>query len=639
VSRKYLNYLPNPELAIAFGVAALLRVIYWISVADEPWFQTPGMDPEFYYNWASSIIAGYGAAFIPFPRAPLYSYILAGILKFLGSWWLLPRLFNLVCDLTTIWVVWSLACQLAGKRAGLIAALLFGFCGMAIYQSGELLMTSLETALAAVYLLFLVRTINSNRTWDAVVIGIAMALFALCRPNALLLILTTPLILLFVRRKQNWDGLRTALTALIVSLTCLTPVTYLNFVATGRLIPVATQGGVNFFIGNARGANGWASSLPGVGADWVDSDASRLAELSAGQKLDAYAQSQQLWKMGIAEIKSAPTEWLGLMVRKTMLLLNMREIGNNRSLTLPIEAAPFLRILFLISLGGLFPLAIVGFIHSRKNHPFTIGIVSFVGIFGGSLLLFFISSRYRMPLIPAITILAGIGAVELYRQRSSALRIRLLIPICAGLIVSIPPWAGSKFDSPAQGYFAAGNALLKQNRHSEAIRYYSRTASLEPEYPKLHLNTGVALMSSGDTARAIVEFQSELSHYPNHGEARNNLAVIAEKKGDLQLARQLYLEASQMSTGLTEATDNLLRITLRIGDESFQKGNLDSAEAIYLNALELSINDPRPCYRLALLSATNGNYEKARDYARQSLSRNQGYEPARMLLQELLAKE
>jgi len=625
----------NIALPIAIGVALLLRVIYWISAADEPWFQTPGMDPEFYHNWAAAILSGHGSDFIPFPRAPLYPYLLAGITRFFGSWWLLPRLFNLACDVTSIWAVWTLARSVAGVRGCFLAALFFALSGMAIYQSGELLMTSLETALAALFLLSLIKCLESRRIRDGILTGFLVALFILCRPNGLLLVFFVPVILTFASKRHNGNSLGPAVSSILAAIICLAPVTYLNYEATGKLVPVATQGGGNFFIGNARGSNGWSSTLPGVGADWTDADAGRLAEIDAGRPLNPYEQSQQLWKMGFAEIKSDPSGWLGLMLRKLLLAHNIRVIGNNRPLTLPTESAPFLKLLFLVSLGGLFPFALVGIIQSLKFHSFITGSMSFIVIFGGSLLLFFISSRYLMPLLPVHCVFAGIGVAHLTKYPRNVFRSPAFPAILAGLAIALPPWGGAKFDNPAQGYYVVGNALLKQGRFADARRYYDRTAALEPGYPKLHLNQGVAFMAEGDTSEAITEFDKELSLFPNRGEALNNLAVIAEKRGEYLVARQLYQRSFSMPSGGRDAGENLLRLLLISGDRFFQQGELDSAKVLYRTAISLSSNDPRLFYRLALVLATEGSVEEARENARQALTLKPDFQPALELLKEL----
>jgi len=638
VKSKIHNLLDAPALPIVLGLTAILRILYWYLVANEPWFETPGMDPEFYQAWARAILTGHGSEYIPFPRAPLYPYLLAGMFGLFGEGWVIPRLFNLFCDLGTVLIVWHLTRRRGSLRTALIASLLFAFCGMAIYQSGELLMTSLETCLASMFLFSIVRTIDTNRKMWATITGAILALLALCRPNALILIPLFFALPMFIR--QDWRiWLPNSIMSLLTVILCLAPVTYFNYAATGNIIPVATQGGVNFFIGNARGSNGWSSSLPGVGIDWVEVDAERIAEADAGRKLNSYEESAQFVAMGVREIKADPKGWLELMVRKILLLVNIREIGNNRPLTLPKEALPPLELLFLVSFGFMLPFAALGWLGLRKDPALRNATLGYLALFGGSLLLFFISSRYRLPLLPGMVILSGFGIDMLITKTVMMRKPMTIVILLIGILLAIPPWAGSTFDDEVQGYFVTGNALMKQSRHAEAALYYARASSITANYPRLHLNNGVNFLALGDTSKAIGEFEVEFSRYPERGEALNNLAVVAEARKEWDLARNYYLRASKMQIGGYDATLNLFRLTLSIGDAKFQTGELDSAEYEYRNGLELLPNDPKPYYRLALLSATRGNIPQAREFAEAALLRDPDYLIARRLLEQLPTTE
>lgn len=667
MSIKSISNLKDYYLPIAVTIAVLLRVAYWISVGSEPWFQTPGMDPEFYLNWSSAIIGGNGGDYLPFPRAPLYPYILSGIRTIFGDWWVLPRLFNLLCDVLTTILVWSIAKRASSRDAGFFATLLIALSGISIYMSGELLMTSLETMLATAFLWFFIRTIETQRWLFATYAGIFAALFSLCRPNGLLLVFAAPVIIVIIgftkqtredeknrnngRLKTPSDyfgivisrlrgyfldnkSINTALAMLLSAIFCISPVAYFNYAATGKIIPVATQGGVNFFIGNARGATGWSSTLPGVGADWTENDAARLANNNAGKMLPVYEQSQQFWKMGLEEIRADFGAWLKLMTQKTLLLLNIREIGNNRPLSLPCESAPYLQWLLLISFGGIIPFAVIGVYASRYDRPLLISLGSFFILFGGSLLLFFISSRYRTPMFPAIAILAGIGINHIAEKWQSNLKTILSIFAISALI-TIPPWTGSSFDEPTQGYFVIGNALLKQGKPVEARQFYDRTKIIEPDYPRLHLNIGAAFLREGDTSNAIQEFEKELTLFPDRGDALNNLAAIYERRGNTELAKKLYFSAMSKTAGASDAGENLLRLTLKEGDRDFQFGKLDSAESKYRMMADLFNQDYRPFYRMAIVRATQGDYISARNLLKKVIILHPEYQPALELLREL----
>jgi Flp pilus assembly protein TadD len=600
------------------------------------------MDPEYYQEWVRAILAGKSAEWIPFPRGPLYVYLLAGLTRLFGTDWLIPRLFNLLCDLTTIWIVIRITEARFQLRSAMLAGLLIAVTGALIYYSGEVLMTSLETALAATFLLAFIRVCEEPSLLRGSLAGLSLAILSLCRPNALPLMIVAPVtVILLHRSRLSWRRLLIPSLGLIVGVVAgLLPVTITNYAATGKVVPVATQGGVNFFIGNAQASEGWASILPGVGADWTDADAAQVASKDAGRSLNTIDQSSRFWIMGLREIAADPVDWLGLMIRKMLLLLNFREIGNNRPLTLPFEAAPFLIPLFWISAGLLIPFALAGYITVRHERQTVTPIAVFTITFSVVLLAFFINTRYRMPLFLGISILAGCGLANLPRIAGN---IRQHLPagvaLVAGLLLVLPPWAGSQFDNEAQGYYVAGNALMKQGRFIEAENYYSRASRRNPAYPKLELNRGVAALNRGDTTTAIHHFRQEASNHPGLPQPWNNLGVIAEFGGRLDSAAFFYAAALERDRHNRDATINSTRIEQKLGDYWKERGNPDSAIMHYHNAHTLSPTDPRPLTQLAEAYLLKSNSAQAMNFIRQALALRPGYPPALRLLESFSQQE
>ncbi|MCF7810002.1 glycosyltransferase family 39 protein, partial [bacterium] len=176
----------------------VLRVLYWLQARQSFWFAFPGMDPEFYNTWANAILSGRASNYIPFPRAPLYPYLLAGLKSVFGNGWLIPRLFNLAADMLTVFFVYKITNRIRGKITALIAALLFSICGISIYFSGELLMTSVATACAAGFVLMFANNIKKPTCLNSALSGVMLALLALFRPNALVILPVSFVVILLV---------------------------------------------------------------------------------------------------------------------------------------------------------------------------------------------------------------------------------------------------------------------------------------------------------------------------------------------------------------------------------------------------------------------------------------------------------
>ena len=610
------------RLWLLIALCIIVRVVYWLQVSDEAWFLAPGTDPEFYSNWAEAILAGHASDYIPFPRAPLYSYLIAGIMWIFGSGWLWIRLLNLTFDVITMLLIYRFGMLTGDRRLSSIAAILFALSGAAVYFSGETLMTSLAVSLTMTFLLSLVLAWRENKLKYWILSGLLLGLAALLRPNMLLIAPFSALMIgVHSRRSKSTSRvlIKRVLPHLAAVVIILAPVTIVNLRASGEFVPISLQGGVNFFIGNARGVTGWSSTLPGFGAAWEDSDAAQLAEDNSGRFLTPPQVSSQFWRMGWHEIKAAPFEWITLLVKKSLLLTNIREIGNNRPLTLAREGSLLIKLLFLISVGTLFPFALVGIRRYWKRIEFK-GMLIFSLIISGSLLLFFVNSRYRMPLLPIVSLFAAVGIISLWdRLRGRTVDFRDLILLAVGFLVAVPNWFGDTFEEPAQVEYVAGNALMRMGDHREAIERYQKGLKFDPVFNELHLNYGVALLNTGDTLSAREEFLTELENNPNNAKALNNLGVVSEGSGDVRDAQAYYQWALEANPRLEDARINLSRI--------------------YLRQTKERPGDPQPWQGLAVIAAMSRQWKDTHLLLSEALRRDPFYQPSLDLLKALEMKE
>jgi len=655
-------------------IAALLRVVYWLQVNDEAWFIAPGTDPEFYMNWTDAILTGHGADYIPFPRAPLYPYLLAVLQGLFGQWWLLPRLLNLLADVTATLMIFHIIARIRDRKTGFIAGMLYALSGASIYFSGEILMTSLATALTAGFLLSLISCYqNPNLKWSAVA-GLAVGITALLRPNILLLLPFSLYIIGLgsyrrfitahccqVSLPDNIDkGIETTvrygdLTAdkpipcariftttsihLLTVILVLLPIVLANWQASKQLIPISTQGGVNFYIGNARSASGWASSLPGAGASWSDHDAQQIASKHAGKELSQLESSRELLRMGWNEIISDPVSWIRLMTKKMLLLINVREIANNRPFSLAANVSFHLQVLILLSFGLLIPFTLVGIGRCFNSINVRI-IIGFAVLYSFSILIFFVNTRYRMPVLPAVVMLAALGIIEFCKgikdKKRTWSNVSLLL---LGGLLAFPNWFGDHFEQPAQIHFIAGNAFLRLGQADKALEQYKQAEQIDPDFTELQLNIGVSLLSIGDTTAAESAFEKELTLRPNNAKAHNNLGVILEGQGRLQNAIEEYSTSLRLDPTHSDARINLWRAHMKRGDILLHREELDSAVIEYQFAAGLRKREARSLYKLALISIAQERWADTHRLLKEALLRDPSYQPARTLINRITSQE
>jgi 4-amino-4-deoxy-L-arabinose transferase-like glycosyltransferase len=248
------------------AVGVVIRVVY--TLVESPW-PPPGLDDQFYFSALPKLLADGHGFVAPFKlyfqhvsvataeHPPLYSVVLAApSLVGLDS----PdaqRLAGSVFGAGTIALVGLLGRRLAGDRAGLIAAGIAAVYPTLIAADGALMSETLYGLLTAASLLAAYRLVDAlalpkqparpaahgSITGRAAVLGALIALTALTRGEALLLL---PLVLVpVVWRGGAWqrDGLRAAAVALVAFLIVLTPWTARNWIVFNRPVAIATNSG------------------------------------------------------------------------------------------------------------------------------------------------------------------------------------------------------------------------------------------------------------------------------------------------------------------------------------------------------------------------------------------------------------
>jgi 4-amino-4-deoxy-L-arabinose transferase-like glycosyltransferase len=242
----------RPKRGFALRLAGLaaagvgLRALYLFTVARH----VNGAGDWHFYHWQANLIAE-GRGFIePFkflfdhhvsPSAghpPLYPLALAVVSKLGGTGELSHRALGLILGACTIVLVGLLGRRAGGERLGLLAAALCAVYPLMIAVDGALMSETLYGPLIAMVLLAAWRLIDRPGPWIALATGAAIALAALTRSEALLL-------LVVLAWPAAWRGgpgwpLRAALATLACALV-IAPWTIRNADRFGAFVPISTN--------------------------------------------------------------------------------------------------------------------------------------------------------------------------------------------------------------------------------------------------------------------------------------------------------------------------------------------------------------------------------------------------------------
>jgi Flp pilus assembly protein TadD len=201
--------------------------------------------------------------------------------------------------------------------------------------------------------------------------------------------------------------------------------------------------------------------------------------------------------------------------------------------------------------------------------------LAFAALHALGVVLFFVNSRYRLPLWPLACAWGGLGCHELVvRVRARDWR-RLGTALATAFPLAAVSWSASALltlpgedrdhfyrslarqqngllegalgdartavagDPRDPAYrVQLGNLLLALDRHAEAIRELVAAVRLDPRQPISHSNLGVALEESGDVAGARAAYGAALSQAPDYRPARENLALLELSEGRFEAARE-----------------------------------------------------------------------------------------------------
>lgn len=267
----------DPALVVAVALGVVVRVV-WCAVAVRP--HVGQHDPAVYARLADDIAHGRGyraATGAPSAYYPVGYPALLALAWWFGSRvdvsiWTTAAVLNIVAAAVTIAAVGVLGRRLAGRRAGVVAALAVGLMPNLVVNSAAALTESCFLALAtgAVVVLGVGRQAPPRRPVVATVgAGVLFGLAGLVRPVGLVLVLLVALVAVVGAARARlrptstgagWaTGRSVALVALGVLVVCL-PWMARNQARLGRFT-LATSTGDNLCIGNNPGANG-AFQLP-----------------------------------------------------------------------------------------------------------------------------------------------------------------------------------------------------------------------------------------------------------------------------------------------------------------------------------------------------------------------------------------
>lgn len=608
-------------------LAFLVRLIYLIELSSRPGFTAPIIDELWHWEWAQQIISGSFWGEEAFFRAPLYPYFLAMLAKITGSsiFWT-KFLQTILCGGTAV-LLFKLTEHIFNRPVAIIAGFFYAFYGTLVFYETMFLIPVLFLFLTvwAMYRLVVYCDSPSWRTW--IFTGLLFGLAAVARPNVLAVI-PFLMVWLFWRRSApektlpRWHSPALLLAGVIIA---IAPVTIRNLAVTGKFTLISSQGGINLYLGNNPAASGLSMVMPEIELNesiswkYFVSTTTAIAETEVGHPMNDGEVSAYWTGKAVDFITSNPGKFMTLLWKKTVYLL----IGFENSDNIDIYYQRTKSLLFSVLLwrnilafpfGVLLPLALVGAYLSRNRFKELLPIYIFLIAYVPTIILFLVTARHRLPLVPFLIILAAFGThalVKGLKKRATKVKVIALLILVLSLLLFNRTYYHAGGTNEFQTHYNEGLKYFRLNDYIRAEQEYLAADQVNPYSATLLTNLGYVQFLIGKYTQAQASYDRAIGLAPRYPRAYNNLGLILQKRGQLDSAIVLFEKSISLFDSTVAGMEDLVLYQMNLGDALEKSGQSDSAAIAFERAVSMAGADAKVYFRAAAFFARHDQYDKS----------------------------
>ncbi len=614
--------LDKIELWIVLGIFLLglcVRYFYLYESSDNPTFEAPISDSLTYHGLAQQLAKSKHITDDFFWQPLFYPLFLGAVYYFSNVAIIAAKSVQIILGGSTCILSYFLAKRIFGRRTGILAAIMVAFYVPLIFYETELLATGWASFWSLALILLFLKAGDTKRLSVCFLLGVCGAMSIITRPTFLPFFAASCLWLVFILYCSSMPKKNFVLSPVVI-LTGFAlisvPVAYRCYCLTGHFGILPPSGGINLYIGNNPNSVETMNIRPG--ADWE--------ELINMPVLCGMGESrwvrQRFFHQKVREyILGQPFDFVKGLARKTLRFFSSREIPRGINiytfrrwsglLTFGIWSAGG----FGFPFGLLLPLAIFGLIFGRRQIP--IFVILFIFFYAVSIILVFVSSRYRMPLVPVMCCLGAGGIAAVYKMIRQHQSKRLTIT--AGCIIGIAllcslagPFPEESVNYEAELYYGLGSNALQSGEFDRAAGYYREAIEQNPDFAGAYNNLGFILLQMDELERAVPLLEKALQLRPKYIKAHGNISRVFMKQGNPSAAIEYLEEALALAPRSKILLKDLAKAHFCQGKALTEQGKIEEAIESYHQALRLRANWPEVLNSLARIYATYKDH-KLRD--------------------------
>lgn len=623
-----MKHATKRPFAALLLLGSAVHAAYLAWAPHDPTFYSPLVDAQTYREQALGFAAGAPLSTEPYWQPPFFPWMLGWIYRLFGSAPWPTQIVLMGIGLATLLLTVAVARRHFGARVALVAGVVLAFHAPFLFFSHQLLPAGVAGffVVAAIWLLW-PRDENRRAHAKAEVLGsvlrwplggVAIGLGSITVPHTAVLSLPIVAGAVYAGRVGRGAGyvVRRGVAMLLGLAAPLMPVVWHNYQVAGVWPLISTNGGLNLYLGNNPEWRRTVAVRPGD--EWVA--LTRLPYLDGLR--DPVACNRFFYARALAYMTGDPAAFLSSWIEKFLSAFQAKEWPRNVDVYTQARFNPVLTALLNekagLPMGVLWPLAGFGALRffrrpmrSRKRSAVLLLALA-VGLYLLTISLFFVTSRYRIPAIPLICILAASGFVDVFhilraiRRRHVSGWTLTEIGTTLILIAMLAYWPvrcpteGVSFEAEMNA--ALASQAFRRGEFPQAIDRLTQAIEEHPGYDEARATLFNLYLMRGDrtAAHAVAAPLLERSTRGFHG----HLAAA-----DLALLDGQYVAAVEDLRAAIALLPSHPVPYVKLGDARRSLGQFEEAINAYRRATGLDPLDGAPYSRLADL------YQRRADFA------------------------
>lgn len=570
---------------LIFVLALSLRIIYFTFIKNTSIFPVlHDSDGYFYTLWARDIASGDILGAHVFMKWPLYAYFLGSLFAIIGANFISAISLQFILGSLNCVLVYLIAKKIFNWKVGLISASFCIFYGLFIFYDSLFIYTSLSLFLNSLFFLAVLyakeKVGRKNLFW----LGAFLGTCTLTQGNILIFGLLAIIWVLISKKIVFWKFIQNFLYFLFGLSLVLGAVTLRNYLVGKDFVPVQASFGINFYLGNNPQATGtfFCPSNITMNQENMFRDSKIIARMERNGKDLKTSEVSSFWfRKSFGFINHNPAAFLKLFLKKLSYLFSPQEFIYDNEYNFIRDKIGFFNSLFM-TLKFIFPFWILGMFFCLRKIKDTAPLYIIIFTIPLSIALFFVTSRYRMVMMPFAMIFSGFAIYEISKNLKQKRFLKFILFVLAAFLMFL--WPAHKESSAGRLEYLRGDSAIFDDHMYKAFDYEE----------------------SGDYLSALKESELANKVEPRNRRALFRLGVLNYRLNNFKSAEDNFKVVIKIDGLSVDAYYNL-------GLIYNQQMRFNEAKVMLEKAVFFDPDDPKSHFELAMSYKSTGELLKAKN--------------------------